>query len=83
MDELELRDLAKSKLRSGDLPSSDPARVWAGPGVGAPCALCDRPIDHAQLEYETQFFLGPRGLVPYRFHMICHAVWQLERIFRR
>lgn len=80
VDEAALRQRARHKLRSGILPTNAEARVWAGPGLGLPCAVCDEPIERDDLEYEIEFALGAgKPLQPYRFHRRCHAAWQLER----
>jgi hypothetical protein len=84
VDEAALRERARQKLRSGVLPASAEARVWAGPGLGLPCAVCDQAIERDDLEYELEFALGPgTPLQPYRFHRRCHAAWQLERTVSR
>jgi hypothetical protein len=76
MDEQTLRREARNRIRSGKLPAEEPTRTWAGPGAGGPCALCDRPITKADTEFELEF----TGRTDYRFHALCHALWQLERL---
>ena len=84
VDEELLRERAREKMRGGALPTDAEMRVWAGPGLGLPCAVCDRPIDRDDLEYELEFAseLGTPPQ-PYRFHRRCHAAWQLERTTTR
>jgi hypothetical protein len=80
VDEAVLRQHAKDKMRAGTLPTVSEARVWAGPGIGLPCVVCDQPIARNDLEYEVQFAVAPgKPLQSYRFHRRCHAAWQLER----
>jgi len=84
VDEPVLRERARAKIRRGALPADAETRVWAGPGLGLPCAVCEQPIGGDELEYELQFARGP--LQPperYRVHGRCHAAWQLERTTTR
>jgi hypothetical protein len=78
MDEEALRARAADKLRRGELPKSVETRVWAGPGLGMPCSLCENPILTDDVEYELQHTAG-EALRAYRYHRRCHAAWQLER----
>jgi hypothetical protein len=79
MDEEALRARARVKLKGGDLPREPEVRLWGGPGFGLPCAVCDIAIPLSEMEYEAQFPAG-YTLKVFRFHRICHAVWQLERV---
>jgi hypothetical protein len=84
VDEPVLRERARQKMRRGTLPSDSEARVWAGPGLGLPCDVCDQPIERDDLEYELEFATDPaRPPQAYRFHRRCHAAWQLERTSTR
>jgi hypothetical protein len=80
-DEIALRDRARHAIRSGKLPKQDPDRTWGGPGVGAPCSVCEKPVTREQVEYEVQFAHdGPNpGLDRLHLHLRCFAVWELER----
>jgi len=75
-DENELRVEARRRISLGHLPCVAQHYLWAGPGDGRPCSLCDRPIDPRQIEYELEFPLIPE--MQMRFHRICHQVWELE-----
>jgi hypothetical protein len=77
MEERELRAIARRKIEAGALPGAPEIRVWAGPGINKPCALCERPIVSTDLEYELQI-PASEALQPYRFHRLCHAAWALE-----
>ena len=54
-DEAPLRESACFAIRNGTLPRRGPARIWAGPSVGALCTVCEKPIIRDQLEYEVEF----------------------------
>src|SRR5688572_8212657 len=54
-DELILRQKARDAVRNGKLPARRPDRTWGGPGVGAPCTICDKPVTRAEMEFEIQF----------------------------
>ena len=74
-----LRLKARERLSRGEIPRDPEGRLWAGPGVGLPCAVCDDPIGRHEIEYECQFPAG-HALRIVRFHRLCHAIWELERI---
>jgi hypothetical protein len=76
MDEPSLRREARVRIQQGVLPIEEPIRTWAGPGAGKPCSLCDRPIPKSETEFELEF----RDAPDLRFHTMCHASWQLERL---
>ena len=81
LKEPELRKLARAALRAGKLPRGEPDRTWGGPGVGAPCSVCEKAVTPKQVEYEIQFAhdgANP-GLDKYHVHLRCFAVWELER----
>jgi hypothetical protein len=40
-------------IEAGHLPSSDPERIWAGPGHGRPCTVCGAPIASTDFEFEV------------------------------
>ena len=80
-NEAELRKVAREVLRAGKLPRQKPDHTWGGPGVGAPCAVCEKPVTRDELEYEVQFAHdgASPGLDKYHLHLRCFAVWELER----
>ena len=51
-DELRLRDQAHAVIQSGKLSSHAPDRTWEGPGFGAPCSVCEKPVTNDELEFE-------------------------------
>jgi len=55
MDEKTVRETAREAIRSTRLPSRRPDRTWGGPGVGAPCAVCELPVRKDEMEFEIQF----------------------------
>jgi hypothetical protein len=61
-----LREKARVVIRTGTLPDRAPDRTWGGPGVGAPCSICDLPVEADQMEFEIQF-AHDGGLDTYTF----------------
>ena len=55
MDEQLVRAKVREVLKAGKLPNRRPDRTWGGAGVGAPCSVCDLPVQHDQLEFEIDF----------------------------
>ncbi len=80
-DEARLREQARTAIESGKLPSHAPDRTWGGPGVGAPCSVCEKPVAKDQLEFEVQFARNGDnpGLDKYHVHIRCFAAWEFER----
>jgi hypothetical protein len=81
MEEEEVRAKVREVLQAGKLPNRRPDSTWGGSGVGAPCAVCDLPITHDQLEFEIQFAhdgANP-GIDKYHVHVRCFAAWEFER----
>ena len=80
-DEAVLREFARLAIRRGTLPRREPDRTLGRPGVGALCAVCERPVPADQVEWEIQFAHDDAnpGLDKYRLHLRCFAVWELER----
>jgi len=64
------------------LPCDRPVKLWAGPGSGKPCTVCERPILSAQAEYEptqAEYELQyDDGRPVVRFHAECYGLWQAE-----
>jgi hypothetical protein len=54
-DEKILREKAREVVAAGQLPSRHPDRTWGGPGVGAPCAVRELPVQFSEVEFEIQF----------------------------
>src|SRR5258708_3097963 len=81
MDEETAREKARSAIRAGKLPARAPDRTWGGPGVGAPCAICELPVRPTELEFEIQFAHDGSnpGLDKFHVHLQCFAAWQFER----
>ncbi len=80
-DELRLREQARAVIQSGKLPSRSPDRTWGGPGVGAECTVCGRPVTKDELEFEIQFARDGDnpGLDKFHVHIRCFAAWEFER----
>ena len=64
---------AREYVATGLLPRFVPTKIGAGHGTGAKCSLCNNPIEPAEIEYEV----NQRGGLKFRFHIRCHAIWQL------
>ena len=74
------REEARAAIQNGKLPSRTPDRTWGGPGVGAECSVCGRPVTKGELEFEIQFEQdGGGGLDKYHVHIRCFAAWEFER----
>jgi hypothetical protein len=80
-DEVALRALARQAIRNGRLPRRAPDRTSNGNGVGAPCAICERPITPDHLKYTMQFDRDDPspGWDRFQLHLRCFAVWEVER----
>jgi hypothetical protein len=80
-DEQALRQKARAVARDGKLPARPPDRVWGGPGVGAPCAVCGQPVTRDEMEFEVQFEHdgSTPGLDKFHPHRQCFAAWEFER----
>ena len=81
--ERELRPIARGRIAKGQMPGEAPTRFWGGFGSGRPCALCDKPIQSDEIEYEVKPIEA--AVQTLRFHRVCHYAWQLEcaRVKRR
>jgi hypothetical protein len=80
-DENDIRANARAVVLAGRLPSRRPDRTWGGPGVGAPCTVCELSVEPSQMEFEIQFaWDGDNpGLDKYHLHIRCFAAWEFER----
>ena len=80
-DEAILRVKAHEAIRTGRLPARRPDRTWSGPGVGFPCAVCDRLVRRHDREVQMQFEHDGRvpGLDTFHVHLRCLAAWEFER----
>ena len=80
-DEPRLREQAKAVIQSGKLPSRSPDRTWGGPGVGAPCSVCERPVTKEEMEFEIQFARDSDNpeLDKFHVHIRWYAAWEFER----
>jgi hypothetical protein len=76
--ELELKKLAVERIQCGLLPAEVPKQIWAGNGRGEPCSLCDQSIAGSEMEYELAAAALDGTNLTVRFHIRCHALWQLE-----
>lgn len=75
-----LREKAREVVQAGKLPARRADRTWGGPGVGARCAVCGKPIGQDQMEFEVEFARPDDGeLDTYHLHVRCFAAWEFER----
>ena len=66
--------LAQERIRSGQLPSSLPSKVWTGHGKGQRCVVCNQAINSAERLYE--FALPTLSGHSYHcLHFACHEAW--------
>lgn len=81
MDETTIREKVVQRLQEGKLPRQPPDRLWGGPGVSAPCAVCDRPVKAEEMEFEVQYARdgGAPHFDVFHVHTRCYAVWELLR----
>ena len=80
-DEPILREHARSAIQAGRIPARRPDRTWGGPGVGAPCIICEKPVGRDVVEFEVQFAHDgdTPGLDKFHLHLRCFAAWEFER----
>ena len=80
-DEPRLREQAREVIQNGKLPSRSRDRTWGGPGVGAPCSVCEKRVKKDELEFEIQFAHDGDnpGLDKFHVHIRCFAAWEFER----
>lgn len=80
-DESAIRDKAREAIRAGRIPSRNPERTWGGPGIGASCAICCKPVTREDVEFELEFSGDTEGTtsVSYHVHVRCFAAWEFER----
>jgi hypothetical protein len=80
-DEPILREKARAAIQNGKIPARRPDRTWGGPGVGATCAICEKPWTKAELDFEIQFERDGDNpsLDKFHVHIRCFAAWEFER----
>jgi hypothetical protein len=75
--EIYLQRAARESLASGRLPRMNSQCIWGGYGRGDICSLCGEPIRSTEVEFEVPEPEHGAGS-SFKFHITCHAVWQLE-----
>lgn len=81
-DEPALREHARRALQQDKMPNRQPDRLWGGPGVGAPCTVCDKPVSKNEMEFEVQFSIdgiAAPHFVVFHVHVRCFSAWELVR----
>ena len=79
MDREELTALIRERIERGELPRQRQRRMWSGSGEDLPCSGCGEPVRRDDLQIDLEFQIGG-GLEERRFHTICYAIWELERL---
>ena len=81
MDETVLCQRVRQAIRDGKLPTRPPDRTWGGPGIDAPCAVCDLPVLRGSMQFELKFAIrgSASNFDVYYLHTTCYAAWELER----
>jgi hypothetical protein len=74
-----LRERARERIRSGELPTRTPSSTWGGSGDGARCAVCEEHLsrDELEVEFEVTPQDGQEGGT-YRMHVSCYIAWESE-----
>jgi len=77
-----LRDAAREAVEQCKLSNRQHDRLRGGPGVGAPCRVCDRPVEKDEMEFEVEFARdgGAPHFHGYHVHVRCFAAWELARM---
>jgi hypothetical protein len=70
-DQEDLQEVIRHKILAGDLPKEHCRMTWYGPGKGAICVACSRPITGEDVEVECDLARG--GTL--RFHRRCYEIW--------
>jgi hypothetical protein len=80
-DESTLRLNAREAIQAGKLPNRGAERMWGGPGFGACCAVCGKPVKRDELGFELDFRRDDD--VPdvgnTHVHIQCFEAWEIER----
>ena len=79
-NESTLRLQAREAIRAGKLPNRRAERMWGGPGFGAACRVCDRPVERDELGFELEFEQDGGAPCPgeHHVHIRCFAAWEFE-----
>jgi hypothetical protein len=78
-DESALRYQARQAIASGRLPGARPTGVWGGPGSGAGCGICGKPLARDGLGFELEFRAGDADVPQlHHMHIPCFAAWEFE-----
>lgn len=76
-----LRDQVRQAILSGKLPNRRPERMWGGPGSGAVCSICGKPLNAQEMELDLEYegHGEDRGCIKHEVHVQCFAAWESER----
>lgn len=73
----ELRDLIRTRIRSGRLPRPQGHRLFGGRGDGTLCACCDRFITSAEIQFDIESPAAD-GWESHPMHLDCFELWRSE-----
>ena len=76
MNKHELEARIRYKILAGLLPKQQCRMTWYGPGRGATCVVCDRPITTEEVEVECDF----HGAGTMSFHLECYELWSVTAL---
>ncbi len=74
----ETRELVRTRILAGKLPSVAEYRLFGGCGASAQCACCDRLISPPQVLFEVECALGGGLTVSLTMHGPCFDMWVIE-----
>jgi len=72
MDQRPLDEPIRAEVVADRLPTVDATRVWAAPGQGGLCHVCQQLIQAAEAEYEVDL----ANAVTVRMHRECYIAWR-------
>ena len=68
--------MALERIENGQLPHASATRTWGGRARGDHrCALCDKPIQAHEYEFEAQASTEDAAKLVF-FHMACRSAWE-------
>ena len=69
----DLTGFVEEALRESRLPARKADQLFGGPGDGATCCICQRPIPQTALEYEVEFAGDSRR---FHAHVDCYTAFE-------
>lgn len=78
LDDIELRERARTLLASGRLPSLEPSILWAGSGRDEPCCVCRLLVRGNEIGFDLSFGMPGRD-AELHMHGRCRIAWEQAR----